>query len=194
MVSEQLQMSFDTDYQCDIAVCGECFNDEGIKGFIEENATDEECSFCGATSEEPIGAPIREVARFIEDGIGREYGNPDECGMSWDSEDQRYRPGETYDTSDLVSEHVDLPNDQHGKLYWQSAAGSAETLGHPLTLATTLCYAAHVHIFRHEPSATADYAGRALRICEEHHIAQFHAYALHLNGWALDASGQSEKG
>ncbi len=55
-------------------------------------------------------------------------------------------------------------------------------------------FAALVHIFRHEPSAAADYAGRALRICEEHRIAQFHAVALCVNGWALGASGESEKG
>jgi predicted ATPase len=76
----------------------------------------------------------------------------------------------------------------------KAALGSAETLGHPLTLAITLCYAALVHIFRHEPSAVADYAGRALRICEEHRIAHFHAFALCENGWALGVSGESEKG
>jgi predicted ATPase len=76
----------------------------------------------------------------------------------------------------------------------RAAVGSAETLGHPLTLAQTLCYAAYVHIFRHEPSAAADYAGRALRICEDHRIANYHAYALCLNGWALGVSGESEKG
>ena len=54
----------------------------------------------------------------------------------------------------------------------RAAVRSAETLGHPLTLAQTLCCAALVHIFRHEPSAAADYAGRALRICEEQRIAQ----------------------
>src|ERR1700730_14322489 len=101
----------------DLTVCRECFTDEGIRGFIEENAADHECSFCAATSEEPIAASVREVAEFIEEGIRREYGNPDECGMSWDSEDQRYYPGSTYDTEDLVSEHVDLPNDQDGKLF-----------------------------------------------------------------------------
>ena len=38
----------------------------------------------------------------------------------------------------------------------RAAVGSAETLGHPLTLAQTLCFAALVHIFRHEPSAAAE--------------------------------------
>ena len=76
----------------------------------------------------------------------------------------------------------------------RAAVGSAETLGHPVTLAQTLCYAALVHIFRHEPSAAADYAGRASRICEEHRIAQFQAFALFVKGWALGVTGDSEKG
>jgi class 3 adenylate cyclase/tetratricopeptide (TPR) repeat protein len=75
-----------------------------------------------------------------------------------------------------------------------AAVRNAETLGHPLTLAQTLCNAAFVHIFRHEPSAAADCAERALRICEEHRIAQHHGTALCASGWALGASGESEKG
>jgi ATP/maltotriose-dependent transcriptional regulator MalT len=76
----------------------------------------------------------------------------------------------------------------------KAAVGSAETLGHPLTLAQTLSFAALVHILRREPSAAADYAARALRICEEQHIAQYHAHALCTDGWALAVSGESEKG
>ena len=76
----------------------------------------------------------------------------------------------------------------------RAAVRSAETVGHPVTLAQTLCWAALVHIFRREPSAAADYAERALRICEEHRIAQFHTIALCANGWALSASGAKEKG
>jgi ATP/maltotriose-dependent transcriptional regulator MalT len=76
----------------------------------------------------------------------------------------------------------------------RAAVGSAETLGHPVTLAQTLCWAALVHIWRHEPSAAADYAGRALRICEEHRIQNYHGIALCKDGWALGASGDSEKG
>jgi hypothetical protein len=64
----------------------------------------------------------------------------------------------------------------------------------PFHLVSTLCYATLVYIFRQEPPAAADYAGRALRICEEHRIAHWRAYALCLNGWALGASGESEKG
>ena len=77
----------------------------------------------------------------------------------------------------------------------KAAVRSAETLGHPLTLAQTLSLAAaFVHIFRHEPTAAASYAERALRISEEHRITQYQAIALCVNGWALSASGESEKG
>ena len=76
----------------------------------------------------------------------------------------------------------------------RAAVRSAETLGHPVTLAHTLSFTALVHIFRHEPSAAADCAGRALRICEEQRIAQFHGIALCADGWALGVSGESEKG
>jgi adenylate cyclase len=76
----------------------------------------------------------------------------------------------------------------------RAAVGSAETLGHLYTLAQTLCFAALVHIFRRDPSAVADFAGRALKICEEHRIANWQAYALCADGWALGVSGESEKG
>jgi ATP/maltotriose-dependent transcriptional regulator MalT len=76
----------------------------------------------------------------------------------------------------------------------RAAVRSAETLGHPFTLAQTLCYCAWVHIFRREPPAAADCAGRALRICEEQRIALFLAFALCADGWALVVSGESEKG
>jgi tetratricopeptide (TPR) repeat protein len=71
---------------------------------------------------------------------------------------------------------------------------SAETIGHSVTLVRAMCWAALVHSFRHEPSAVADHAERALRICEEHGIESLHGLALCANGWALGVSGESEKG
>jgi tetratricopeptide (TPR) repeat protein len=76
----------------------------------------------------------------------------------------------------------------------RAAVRGPEMLGHPVTLAHTLSFTALVHIFRHERSAAADCAGRALRICEEQCIAQFHGIALCADGWALGVSGESEKG
>jgi predicted ATPase len=94
--------------------------------------------------------------------------------------------------SALISWMLGYPDRSLDEL--RAAVRSAETLGHPLTLAQTLCYAALVYIFRHEPPPVADYAGRALRICEEHRIQNFHGPALCVNGWALGVSGESERG
>jgi hypothetical protein len=44
-------------HSCDDYVRGKCFNDDGLKDFIARNAKSKECSFCGATAEEPIAAP-----------------------------------------------------------------------------------------------------------------------------------------
>jgi predicted ATPase len=92
----------------------------------------------------------------------------------------------------LISWMLGYPDRSFEEL--RAAVRSAETLGHPLTLAQTLCFVALVHIFRHEPPAAADYAGRALKICKEHHIAHHHGMAFCVNGWALGISGESEKG
>jgi predicted ATPase len=92
----------------------------------------------------------------------------------------------------LISWMLGYPDRSLGEL--RAAVRSAETLGHPFTLAQTLCWAAYVHVFRREPSAVADCAGRALRICEEQRIAHYHGIALCADGWALGASGDSEKG
>jgi predicted ATPase len=92
----------------------------------------------------------------------------------------------------LISWMLGYPDRSLNEL--SAALRSAETLGHALSLAQMLCFAALVHIWRHEPSATVDCAGRALQICEEQRIGQFHGIALCAGGWALGVSGESEKG
>jgi class 3 adenylate cyclase/predicted ATPase len=75
-----------------------------------------------------------------------------------------------------------------------TAVKNAETLGHPLSLGQTLCYVALIPIFRREGAASAAYAGRAVHVCEEQHIGQWHAFAICEHGWAVCASGEMEKG
>ena len=87
---------------------------------------------------------------------------------------------------------LDYPDRSRDEL--RTAVRNAETLGHPLTLAQTLCYAALVHIFCREPATATDYAEQALRICEEQRIGTWQAISLCVGGWALGASGESEKG
>jgi predicted ATPase len=76
----------------------------------------------------------------------------------------------------------------------EDAVNKAEALAHPLTSAQTLCYGALIPRFRHEPDAAKDYAARAVRVCAEEHIEYFRGVAECIHGWALCASGETEKG
>jgi class 3 adenylate cyclase/tetratricopeptide (TPR) repeat protein len=92
----------------------------------------------------------------------------------------------------LISWMLGYPDQSLDEL--RAAVRSAETLGHPLTLAQVLCWVSFIHIWRNEPPEVADYAGRALKLCEEYRIAQWHVFALCVDGWAVAVSGESEKG
>ena len=92
----------------------------------------------------------------------------------------------------LISWMLGYPDQSLEEL--EAAVRSAEKIGHPLTLAGTLCHAAFGHIFRREPSMAADYAARAVQICEEQRIAHWHAFGLSIGGWALGIAGEGQKG
>ncbi|MGA3049329.1 MAG: HEPN-associated N-terminal domain-containing protein [Terracidiphilus sp.] len=57
----------------DNAVCPECFDDPGIKSFIEDNLECETCSVCGRTSEEPIAATADRVSEFFLEKVGQHW-------------------------------------------------------------------------------------------------------------------------
>ena len=54
-------------------VCLDCFDDPGIKAFIEENVDAKECSGCGNKSDIAIAAPADDVLEFILEKIGNHY-------------------------------------------------------------------------------------------------------------------------
>jgi len=60
-------------HQSDDAVCSDCFDDLGIKAFIEDNIECNECSVCGRTDEEPIAATADKVMEFFLERVGRYY-------------------------------------------------------------------------------------------------------------------------
>ena len=97
-------------------VCGECINDDGIRGFISANAEVDQCSFCRASGGEPLAAPLGEVGEYINRCLRQEYGDAiDE--LPWDSEEWKYF-GSNWDSKDLLTDVVELelPNDHNGVL------------------------------------------------------------------------------
>ncbi len=97
-------------------VCGDCIDNDGIRGFISANAEAEHCSFCRAGGDKPIAAPLGEVGEYINRCLRQEYGDAvDE--LPWDGEEKEFFGG-NWDSEEMLTDVVELelPNDHDGVL------------------------------------------------------------------------------
>lgn len=88
-------------------VCANCFDDYAIREFINDNADEKKCSYCGIISSKPIAADMDEVIRFMLEGIEFEFGHPDNEGVPYESAEGGYQ-GEVFDTYDLLTYEIQL--------------------------------------------------------------------------------------
>jgi hypothetical protein len=96
-------------------VCAKCFDDEGLKQFIESRAKSEECDFCGATANEPIAAPLDEVIEHIAHCIGAYFDDPANT-LPYESAEGGYQ-GATYSTDEVFEAlDLDFPSDKGDRL------------------------------------------------------------------------------
>ena len=80
--------------------CPVCFQDEDIRVFIQEIATEKECSYCDSlATDEPIAADMNEIMELIMDGFRLEWGDPNDEGMPWDSGEGGWL-GSVFDTDE----------------------------------------------------------------------------------------------
>lgn len=86
-------------------VCAACFEDYAIKGFIEEHALGNLCSYCGQTADETMAAELNDVLSFIADGLRIEWMDPTSI-LGWESAEGGWQ-GTVYDTWDLFREELD---------------------------------------------------------------------------------------
>jgi hypothetical protein len=91
-------------YTSEDNVCARCFEDEGIKRFIQERVSVRECSVCGRKSKVAIAAPADQVLAFILERLHRHYENAD-GNAPFDSETWDYMV-ETWDMEELVQEEL----------------------------------------------------------------------------------------
>ncbi len=78
-------------------------------------AESKECSFCGATADEPIAAPFDDVVEHIAGCIGRHYTDPANT-LPYESAEGGYQ-GTTYSTDEMFDEvGLDFPNDSDDQL------------------------------------------------------------------------------
>lgn len=87
-------------------VCSDCFGDYAIKAFIEDNAVETRCTYCGRTSDSPISAHFSEVFKFILEGIEPEWEDPAES-MAYESREGGYQGASVYDWYDLITEEIE---------------------------------------------------------------------------------------
>ena len=97
-------------------VCGDCIDDDGIRGFIAANAEASQCSFCQAIGDGPIAAPLDEVGDYVNRCLRQEYGDA-LVDLPFDSEEWVYF-GTNWDSKELLTDAVELelPNDHDGAL------------------------------------------------------------------------------
>jgi hypothetical protein len=89
-------------------VCTNCFVriDNGLRQFIEANATYNACSFCGSKAQEPIATELAELADFMKACL------KDECDdaanwLPYESAEGGFQ-GKTWDTYDFLFDHLQI--------------------------------------------------------------------------------------
>lgn len=118
-------------------VCAECFEDEGLKGFVEGETRAKSCTFCGSESSEPIAAPLVEILLYIKECLDREY-DVAENKLPHESAEGGYI-GDVWTTQEVLEDHLGmgLPNDGNGILMEALCDGLGDRAWcrrHPLSL------------------------------------------------------------
>lgn len=61
----------------ELYVCADCFDDEFMKDFIKENATEQECTYCEGRDDKPIATSMNAVLEIIGSAISYCFASPE---------------------------------------------------------------------------------------------------------------------
>jgi hypothetical protein len=89
-------------------VCGKCIVEYAINEFIEEVGEIHKCSYCTNKVGKVKSVPIDSLIEFILEGIGSEWGDPNDEGVAWDG---GWEGAEVYDSWDLLSDELEIDFD-----------------------------------------------------------------------------------
>lgn len=110
----QKQMDGNFHYIATQNVCAQCFDDYAIAKFIENNAEEKKCDYCGKKSRKVISVNVNNVIEFMSEGIHREYEDAANS-VAYCSREGGYQLS-TMDSNDLISE-LEIVKDDAGKLF-----------------------------------------------------------------------------
>lgn len=85
-------------------VCPRCLPESAIAQFIKKQATSTKCSYCRRRTKKPRAAPMDDVLEFISDGLHREWDDPGNAGVHWESAEGGYTMATT-DSDELLADY-----------------------------------------------------------------------------------------
>jgi len=92
------------DNAADKYVCSKCFDDYAICEFINENAVESVCDYCGNEASDTIAVPLEDVIGFILEGIETEWDDPTNC-VGWEG---GWVGAEVIGSDELIRDRVGL--------------------------------------------------------------------------------------
>ncbi len=85
----------------DKTVCTNCFEEYGLKQFIEDHQTGTKCSYC-ERDDELVACKLDLLVGHILTSIHYEWGHPVDEGLPYESREGGWQVSEVYDTRDLL--------------------------------------------------------------------------------------------
>lgn len=96
-------------------VCASCIGEDALKKFIEWNADETHCDFCGESYDKDYSIPIDDLLNHMRECISREYDDAANW-LAYESSEGGYQ-WPTIDAYDLIIElQIDFPKDESGAL------------------------------------------------------------------------------
>lgn len=93
---------------CIGTVCSGCFGDYGIKKFIEDYSSSNQCSYCGSEKINTKACDFEKVVVHILNSIKCEWGEASNEGVGWESREGGWLGASVYDTYDLLYDELAL--------------------------------------------------------------------------------------
>lgn len=91
-------------------ICPNCVNDSYLVEWVSDGAEAHECTFCGATSNEPIAASFEDFVGLIVAGVRVDWSSPENEGIVYETAEGGWQANLT-DTWDIISD-MDISDDQ----------------------------------------------------------------------------------
>lgn len=85
-------------------ICYQCIGDNGLKEYIQRNATHKQCSYCKKRSKKNLAITLEKFILYVQKSLKAEYSTPEDAGLPYETREGGWQ-GEVYDIWDILDEH-----------------------------------------------------------------------------------------